>query len=146
MAVGVKPIEKSLEKWERRSAQAAQDYVTGTDSPRRPWAASAAAAEANYKQAVIAAANGNRFGAGVRKAGDAKWKRNIDRKGSANYQTGVAGAGQDWADGSRPYQQAVANLNLPPRGAKNSAENYRRSQMTGDTQAKLRQAMLSGTR
>lgn len=143
MAIGVKPLEQSLAKWERRSANAAQDYVDGTQSPRRPWAASTLAAEQNYKTAVIAAANAGRQAAGVRKAGDAKWRRNIDRKGAANYQTGVTGAGQDWADGSRPYQQAVGAINLPARGAKGSVDNYRRSQMVGDTQNKLRQAMLA---
>jgi hypothetical protein len=146
MAVAVKPISGSMERWERRSSAAAQDYVDGTSAPKRPWAESTLAAEGNYKAAVTAAANAGRQGAGVRKAGNAKWKRNIDRKGSANYQTGVTGAGQDWAAGSGPYQQAVASVTLPPRGAKNSAANYQRTQIIGDTQYKLRQAMLGGTR
>jgi hypothetical protein len=146
MAIAVKPISGSMERWERRSGASVQDYLDGTAAPKRPWAESTLAAEGNYKVAVTAAAQAGRQGAGVRKAGNAKWKRNIDRKGGANYQTGVTGAGQDWATGSQPYQQAVASLTLPPRGAKNSAENYRRGQMVGDTQFKLRQAMLGGTR
>jgi len=146
MAVAVKPIGGSMERWERHSASAAQDYVDGTSAPKRPWAESTLAAEANYKAAVVAAANAGRQGAGVRKAGNAKWKRNIDRKGAMNYQTGVTGAGQDWAAGSQPYQQAVAAIAIPPRGAKNSTANYQRSQLVGDTQYKLRQALLSGSR
>jgi hypothetical protein len=146
MAVAVKPIEQSAERWERRASQAAEDYVRGTDQPKRPWAESTLAAEANYKAAVTAAANAGRQGAGVRKAGNQKWKSAIDRKGRANFTTGVIGAGQDWAAGSRPYQQAVATVTLPPRGPKNSPANYQRVQLIGDTQSKLRQAMLSGTR
>lgn len=146
MAIAIKPIDQAQERWERRSAAAAGDYVKGTDSPKRPWAESTIAAEANYKIAVVAAANAGRMGAGVRKAGNAKWKSAIERKGSANYQTGIAGAGPMWAQGSRPYQGAVASITLPPRGAKNSTDNYRRTQLVGDTQYKLKQAMLSGTR
>ena len=146
MAVAIKPIEQAQERWERRSSAAAQDYVRGTDNPKRPWAESAALGEANYKQAVVNAANTGRFGAGVKKAGNAKWKSGIERKGSANYQTGVVGAGQDWAAGSRPFQAAVAALSLPVRGAKNSPDNYRRTQMVGETQYRLKQAMLSGNR
>lgn len=146
MAVAVKPIELSAERWERRASQAAQDYVRGTDAPKRPWAEATLAAEANYKAAITAAANAGRQGAGVRKAGNSKWKAAIDRKGAANFQTGVTGAGQDWAAGSRPYQQAVASVNLPPRGPKNSPANYQRVQMVGDTQAKLRAALLTGSR
>ncbi len=146
MAIAVKPIDESAGRWERRSSAAAADYVRGTDNPKRPWAESTLAAEANYKAAIIAAANAGRQGAGVRKAGNAKWKSAIDRKGSANFQTGVTGAGQDWAAGSRPFQMAVANVTLPARGAKGSAQNYQRVQMVGETQNKLRQAMLSGNR
>lgn len=146
MAIAVKSIEQSSERWERRSSAASADYRLGTDSPKRPWAESTLAGEANYKTAVIAAATAGRQGAGVRKAGNAKWKAGIDRKGEANYRTGVTGAGQDWAAGSRPFQQAVAAVTLPPRGAKGSVQNYQRVQLVGDTQNKLRMAMLSGSR
>lgn len=146
MAIAIKPIDQAQERWERRSAAAAADYVRGTEAPKRPWAESTMLGEANYKTAVVAAANGGRFGAGVRKAGNQKWRAGIERKGAANYQTGVTGAGQDWASGSRPFQAAVAAVTLPPRGAKNSPDNYRRTQMVGETQHRLKQAMLSGTR
>lgn len=146
MPIAVKPIGAASERWERRSAQAAQDYVEGSRSPKRPWAESTLAAESNYKAAIISAANEGRQGAGVRKAGNAKWSRNIERKGAANYATGVVGAGQDWAGAVTPYQQAIANVSLPPRGPKGSAANYSRVQIVGDTQNKLRKAMLSGQR
>jgi hypothetical protein len=100
-------------------------------SPKRPWAQSAIAAEANYKQAVVAAANAGRFGKGVQKAGDAAWAGGIQRKGEANYQTGVVGSAQAWGSGFAPYQSAYSGFALPPRGPKNSQANYLRSQGVG---------------
>lgn len=146
MAVNIRPIEQSLAKFERNAINASSDYLKGTENPRRPWAESALAAEANYKTAITAAANEGRFGKGVKKSGNQRWASQIQRKGKANYETGVSGAGQDWAKGAAPYLTAVGSLNLAPRGAKNSTANYQRAQMVGDTQHKLKQSLLSGSR
>ncbi len=128
---GIKSIDGSQRRWEERAIGASGDYVRGAQNPKRPWAAAALAAEANYKQAVTAAANAGRFGKGVQKAGDAAWSAGINRKGEANYQTGVSGAGPAWGAGFSPYQAAYAGFQLGPRGPTNSPANYQRQQGVG---------------
>lgn len=142
MAVNTRPIEQSMEKWERNSGNAVGDYLIGAKNPRRPWAESAANAEGNYKTAVVAAANAGRFGKGIKKAGNSRWIGQIEKKGGTNYQTGITGSGGDWATGAKPYITAVGSLNLDPRGPKNSAANYNRAQAVGQVQYKLKQEML----
>jgi len=135
---GIKSIGGSQERWENRSFNAAQDYVEGAKNPKRPWAQSAIAAEANYKSQVIAAANAGRYGKMVAKAGDAAWNNGIDRKGLANYQTGVTGQGSAWATGFSPYQAAYQSFQLGPRGPSNSPANYQRSQASGQLFAQVK--------
>lgn len=143
MAINVRPVEQSMEKWERNSQNAGDDYLTGAENPRRSWADTASASEGNYKTQVINAANAGRFGKGIKKAGNAKWIGAIRRKGKANYQTGTMGAGSDWAAGAKPYLATVGALTLKPRGAKNSAQNYERSQAVGTAQSMLKQELLN---
>jgi hypothetical protein len=141
--VAVKDLGKAALRWEQRSANASADYVTGSENPKRPWAQSAIAAEPTYKTTVVAAANAGLYGKGIQKAGDAKHLAGIKRKGKANYETGTAGAGPMWQSGWQPYGSGLGALTLPNRGAKGSPGNYQRSQLSGDTQHKIKMR-LSG--
>ena len=138
----IKPIGQSAETWERRAAAAAADYVRGTQNPKRPWEEATIAAEGNYKAAVIAAANAGAQGRGVRRAGNAKWHAGIERKGEANYTTGVNGAGPDWQKGYSPYQAAIAALTLPARMARGNPANNQRSIVIGQALHQLRIKMV----
>lgn len=122
----IKPIEASAEKWTRRSAVAGPDYQAGIQNPRTPWAAAAAAANANYQAGVTAAATAGRFAAGVRKAGDEKWRTNALAKGPNRFAEGVQLAIGEWSKGFAPSQQALSSLTLPPRGPVGSAGNLQR--------------------
>jgi len=62
-------------KWARRAGSASAEYQEGVERTPKSWQAAASAAENNYKAGVTAAAAAGRFGKGVTKAGDAKWKR-----------------------------------------------------------------------
>lgn len=146
MAINLKPLGDASERWSRRSGQASEDYLRGVETPKRPWAESTIAAEANYKQSIIQAANEGRQGKGVKKAGNERWAGQIAKKGRNNYLTGVAAATDDYAQKMGPYMEAISKITLPPRGAKNSPDNYRRVQIVGETLAKLKQSMLGGSR
>lgn len=122
----IKPIEQSSEKWVRKASVAGADYEAGVKNPRRPWATSAIAASANYKQGVIAAANAGRYEAGVKAVGDEKWKRNSSAKGPNRFAEGVSLAKEEWQKGFRPYQDALSALKLPSKGPKGSAQNLQR--------------------
>lgn len=135
----IKPIEQSSDKWVRRASVAGPDYLAGVTNPRRPWAAAAGEAENNYKAGVTAAANAGRFGAGVKAAGDEKWKNGALKKGPGRFAEGVAIGKDDWGKGFSPYQSAIAALALPPRGPKGSPQNIQRVASVATTLRALRE-------
>lgn len=122
----IRPVEQSAEKWSRRAAVAQTDYVQGVENPRASWAAAAQAAGQSYRQGVTAAANAGRFEAGVKAAGDERWRRGARDKGPNRFAEGVQLATGEWQRGFGPYQEAIKNLQLPARGPKGSPANLTR--------------------
>ena len=122
----IKPLDQSSDKWSRRASVAGEDYLFGVRSPRQAWDTAAAAAEPNYKAAVVAAANAGRFGKGVRKAGNAKWQTGAITKGPTRFSEGVALAKPAWEAGFAPYQRVIETISLPARGPKGSPANLQR--------------------
>lgn len=122
----IKPIAQSSDKWVRRAGVAAPDYEQGVSNPRASWEQSAIAAGANYRAGVTAAANAGRFEAGVRSAGEDRWRANSLAKGPTRYAEGVQIGKGSWEEGFRPYQEAINALRLPPRGPKGSPNNLQR--------------------
>ena len=119
-------MEDSSDKWVRRASVASVDYLKGVENPKKSWSAAAVAAEGNYKQGVVAAANAGRFAKGVKAAGDAKWKENAVSKGPGRFAEGVALAKDQWQKGFAPYHSAISSLNLPARGPKGDPKNLAR--------------------
>lgn len=140
----IKPIDASSDKWSRRSAVAGVDYQAGVASPRRPWADAAVAAAANYRTGVTQAANAGRFEAGVRSAGEDKWKNRAIKVGPGRFAEGVAVAKPDWEAGFRPYQETISALNLPARGPKGSPANLQRVQAVSTAMRALYERKASG--
>lgn len=122
----IKSIDQGSDKWVRRASVAGPDYQAGVANPRTSWAESAGKADSNYRAGVTAAASAGRYAAGVRAAGDEKWKRNSSLKGPGRFVEGVAIAKDDWARGFGPYHQAISSLALPARGPKGSPQNLQR--------------------
>jgi len=119
------------EKWARRAASAGGEYQAGVEGTGRSWAAASTAAEKNYQSGVTAAAAAGRFGKGVAKAGDAKWKKNAVEKGPMRYSQGVGVAQQDYAAQVGPYLEAIGRTDLPPRGMVGAEQNYARVSAIG---------------
>lgn len=122
----VKSADRVSAKWARVTPQRAQDYTEGVQQPRTPWAAAAAAANDRYKAGVAEAANANRFQKGVAAAGDATWARKSLAKGPTRFAEGVAISTPDYQAGVQPYLDAIAAVQLPPRGPKGSPANIQR--------------------
>ena len=122
----IKELSDASDKWVRRASVAGPDYVKGITDPRRPWAESAIKADGTYRQAVTQAANQGRYARGIKSAGEEKWKRNALQKGPGRFAEGVAVAKNDWEEGFKPFREAIASLDLPPRGPKGSAQNIQR--------------------
>jgi hypothetical protein len=126
MAINIKPVAQLSQKWVTRSQGASADYVAGASTAKTSQSAAAAASVATWQQAVNSPEAAKRFVANLNAAGDAAWQNGIKVKGAARYAPGVAAAQNKWASNVSPYLQALASLNLPPRGLRRSAQNLQR--------------------
>jgi len=141
MATPVVPnVGRVAAKWARRAGSAGQEYAEGVANTPRSWAANAKAAEKNYQQGVTEAAAKGRFGKGIDKAGDAKWKKNATEKGPARFSQGVATAEQDYASQVGPVLEVIARTNLPERGPTGSEGNYNRVSAIGKALRQMAQS------
>jgi hypothetical protein len=122
----IKALDQISSKWARVTPQRTQDYSQGVSNPRRPWAASAAAAQGVWGAAVQQAVTAGSFSKGVNKSGDANWQQKTLSKGPGRFAEGVAVGEGDFNAGFAPYHQVIAGLTLPPRGPKGSPQNLNR--------------------
>jgi len=119
-------ISKIAGKFSRVTPGRSAEYTEGVASSQKDWAGNTAAAEANYNTGVQNAIAKKLFGAGVRKAGSEKWRKNTVEKGGARWAPGVAAAGDAYAQGFAPYAQTIASTTLPPRYPRGDARNMAR--------------------
>lgn len=122
----IKALEVIKKKWARVTPGRSEDYATGVKTPRRDWEGAASAAESAYEAGVTEAIGDKRFGAGVRKAGTAKWQTKASTIGVDRWGGGVRAAEADYGAGFAPYQAALGALDLPPRGPKGDPKNIER--------------------
>lgn len=122
----IKSLDTSANKLISNAQNAGTAYTEGTQNPRRPWAASAAAAEASYSQGVTQAVAKKSFGKGVTAAGDQKHKTGCAEKGSVRFGPGVAAAKNAYVQGFQPYHAAISSLTLTPRRARRDPANLQR--------------------
>ena len=127
MAAAVVPsAATAAAKWARRAGSAGDEYSKGVAATTKSWAAASAAAEKNYQSGVVAAAGAGKFGKGVNRAGDAKWKKGATEKGPMRYAQGVGVAEGDYSSGMAPYLELIGRTDLPMRGPTGSDGNYQR--------------------
>lgn len=134
----VPAASRVAERWSRRAAAAAPDYVEGVQSTTKSWQAAAAAGAGNWQAGVTAAAGRGAFAKGVNKAGDARWKRNTAEKGQARYGQGVQVASGDFSSAIAPVLETIARVDLPPKGPRGSAGNLNRVGAIANALSKLR--------
>lgn len=122
----IKSLDRIVDKWARRAAQAGPDYESGVRNPRRDWAQAAQAANNTYRDAVTAAAQRGDFGRGVQRVGTPKWQNRAINLGVPRFPTGVAGAQDDYSRGFAPFREAIAAVQLPPRRPTRDPANRQR--------------------
>ena len=137
----IKPLAKIAAKWKRNTGTAGDSYREGVESPRRPWEAATIAADDARKEGLAAADARGAVIDGVRKAGDAKWKKNSVALGPARFRQGTANAEPEYVQGFTKYHATIASVTLPPRGPKGSPENIDRVRAIADA---LHTARVSG--
>lgn len=136
MAIKIKDVGTLAQKFVKRAGAAGADYAAGVQNPKKDWQANTSASAPVWAQAVQTAAANGRFGAGVAKAGNAKWMANSAGKGAQRYPQGVGAAAGAWQAGVQPYIQALSTLDLPPRGVKGT--NIQRVAAVNDALHKIK--------
>jgi hypothetical protein len=134
----VPPISAVAAKWRRRVEGASDDFRQGVQQKGGRWAQAADAASGSFKTAVSAADIESRFKAGIAKAGQAKYLRRATTVGPDRYAQAAPVAEPDFSAGVGPFLQAIASVDLPPRGPRGAAQNYNRVKPIGDALARLR--------
>lgn len=102
-----KSPQAATEKWQRRTAQASQDYTQGIQNATG-WADRSVAAAGRRNAGLQAAIANNTIDAGIQRTGDAGWKAKTTAKGPANWTAGVAKAGAAMLAGQQQLQGYLA--------------------------------------
>ena len=126
MALKVKDVTASTEKWANRAASAADIFASEAEKAADLWAKNTQAAQGNYQQGITAAGVPARFARGVAKAGSAKFARKIRDVARDRYAPGVSLAQSDYKDNVTPYLTTLAGLTLSARKMRGDPSNYNR--------------------
>ena len=142
MALKVKPIDKSTEKWEERARGASAEFGTNAAASASLWEANTRKAADNYGLAISAPGIKTRFERGVARSGAAKFLRKIESVAVDRYPGGISAATTDYKAGAEPYYSTLAALTLDQRKPRGDPANIKRvEQVTKALNAK-RLAML----
>ena len=144
MAIKVKSIDVSTDKWSTNAGRAATEFATNAEAAASEWATKTQAAADNFLQAVTAAGIKERFRRGVAKAGADKFARKIRDVARDRFAPGVAAAATDYKAGAEPFYSTIAALTLSPRKPKGDPANYRRVEEIGKALNAKRLALLGG--
>jgi len=145
MAVKIKTIEASADKWERRATIAADVFATEAEAAADLWQKNATAAKDTYRAAVTAPGIADRFIGGIKRAGAAKFARKIRDVAKDRFAPGISAAVVDYKERVEPYFATIAALTLDPRKARGDPANYRRVEQIGKALHAKRLALLGIT-
>lgn len=126
MAIKVKDPTTVANKWSARAQGAVNDYAAGAASPKQSQSASAIASADLWQQAVTGPGAKSAFTSGLSKAGDQGWLNGVNTKGKARYAGGITAGMTKFQTNIAPFLQAIAGVNLPPKGLRGSAQNIQR--------------------
>lgn len=142
MALKVKPIDKSTEKWEERARGAATEFGENAMAAASLWETNTKKATDNYGLAISAAGIKTRFERGVAKAGAAKFLRKIEKVAIERYPGGISAATTDYKAGAEPYYSTLAALTLDARKPRGDPGNIKRVEQVNKALNAKRLAML----
>lgn len=142
MALKVKDVTASTEKWANRAASAADIFASEAEKAADSWQKNTQAAQGNYQQGITAAGVPARFARGVAKAGAAKFARKIRDVARDRYAPGISMGQVDYKDNVSPYLATLAGLTLSSRKMRGDPANYNRVTEVGKALNAKRLAQL----
>jgi len=113
-------------RWKRNTSRAVKDYEDGIRNPRRSWGKETCEAADCYKAGVDAGHARGAFKKGVKKKGRKGWLIPTLLKGPTRFAQGVAGAGDSYASGYKPYHDHFPGIQMGPRFRRGDPRNINR--------------------
>ena len=144
MALKVKDITVSTDKWRDNAGRSADRFASEAEASADLWARNTGAAADTYGQAISAPGIKTRFQRGVARAGAAKFARKITEVARDRFAPGVASGAPDYKVGVEPYFSTIAALTLTSRKPKGDPANYKRVEEVGKALNAKRLALLGG--
>ena len=144
MAIPIKDITKSTDKWSDNASRASAEMATNAEAAADVWARQTAASADNFHMAVTAANVKERFRRGVVRAGAAKFARKVRAVAAGRFSEGVGAAKDDYKAGAEPFFSTIAALTLSARKPRGDPSNYRRVEEVGKALNAKRLALLGG--
>ncbi len=132
MAISIPSISEISASWVLGAGAGAAKYRQGVTNSAVDWEGPTSASEDSWRAAIQEAAAAGRFGNGVAKAGNSKWRDRASTLGAQRFASGIAAAADDFQRGFAPFRDVIANLSLPPRGPRGSAANLERVRAVTD--------------
>lgn len=126
MALKVKSIDKSTDKWADRARGAAAEYGEGAKAASTLWETNTKKAAPTYHAAIMQPGMQTRYERGVSRAGAAKYLRKIETVAIERFPGGVSAATTDYKAGAEPYFSVLAALTLDARKPRGDPGNIRR--------------------
>lgn len=142
MALRVKTVDKSTEKWAERAGGAAMEFAAEAEAAAERWAANTVAAKDNYRAGISSAGIADRFSGGVKRAGSAKFSRKIRDVAADRYAPGVNAGKGDYKERVEPFLSTIAGLTLAPRKPRGDISNLNRVAEVGKALHAKRLALL----
>lgn len=142
MALKVKPLDASTEKWLDNASRAADRFASEAEASAELWARNTGAAADTFSQAISAPGIKERFRRGVARAGAAKFARKIRDVARDRFAPGVSFASVDYKAGAEPFFATLAAITLDPRKPKGDPANYKRVEQVGKALNAKRLALL----
>jgi hypothetical protein len=143
MAIKVKDITSSVEKWVTRASGAADIFAAEAEKAADSWQKNTQAAQGTYQQGITAPGIPARFARGVAKAGSAKFARKIREVARDRYGPGITAGQADYRADVEPYFSTLASLTLSPRKMRGDPANYNRVTEVGKALNAKRLAVLA---
>jgi len=130
--VQVTDLNDAKDKFERRASAAGQDYEAGVQNVSDQEQQQATVqAEQRWESGVQEAISEGRFSSGAQNP-NKSWQQASLQTGSQRFTQGAGQAGDTWESGFQPFSDTLEQLNLQPRGARGSPENFQRAQQVGE--------------
>lgn len=137
----IRPLEQIASKWREVTPQRHAIYKRNVEAPLRNWEENTLAASERRDLGLQEAINDGRIDRGIKKAGQAKWKKQTVTLGPQRWQEGVSKGETAYKVGFQASHEVIAATDPGPKYPKGDSRNWDRSKAIG---LALHQKKISG--